>query len=120
MDIINNVVVGLSHNATAATTNNTAGSSVDFVNAENPATVFSAFNANATTAPSVSLKVQESTDGTTWADITGATIAAATTSGLSSLQFNRSLRYLRSFQTSGTSATFGLATLFLGQKKYAP
>ncbi len=119
-DIVDNAVYGWSHNVTNGTTNNTAGSSLDFVNAENPVTLFSNIQANATTAPSAALKAQESTDGTTWADITGASIAAATTNTTGASQFNRSLRYLRSYMTEGTSALVGVETLLIAHKKYCP
>lgn len=119
VDILNNTVTALSHNLTAATTNNTAGSSANFVNAENPVTMFCAVVAG-TTTPNTQIKVQESTDGTTWADITGASIAAATTSGMSGVQFNRSLQYLRSYNTMGSSGTIGLVTTLIAQKKYCP
>lgn len=118
-DILNNSVRAVSHNLTAATTNNTAGSSADFVNAENPFTLFCHVVA-ATTTPNTQIKVQESTDGTTWADISGASIAAATTSGVSAVTGVRSLQYLRTYNTMGSSGAIGLVTHIIAPLKQSP
>ena len=118
-DFINNSVRGNSIATTGATTGSTIGSSVDFVNAENPVTLivdcFSPLG-----ALSYQIKVQESTDGTTWSDITGASIAAATTTGTSLVQFNRNLRYLAAYSTVASSTTGALFCRFVGPLKQSP
>jgi hypothetical protein len=67
------------------------------------------------------VKFQESTDGTTWADISGATIAAATTNTVSSITIpNRTLRYVRSYAVVATSSAGSLSTLLIAPLKQVP
>lgn len=118
-DLISNVVRTTSINTTAATTGSTIGSSVDMINGENPVTMY-VHCFSPLGALSYQLKVQESTDGTTWADITGASIAAATTTGTSAVQFNRSLRYLAGYSTVASSTTGALLVQFFAPLKQNP
>lgn len=120
VDILNTTVRGFSHSHAAATTNNTSGSPVDCINTEGPLTaIMNIFGAAG--ALSQQIKFQESTDGTTWADITGASIAAATTNCVSSITIpNRTLRYVRSYSTVGTSSSCSLSTQIIGLLKQIP
>jgi hypothetical protein len=118
-DLLNNTVRANTISTAAATTGSTAGSSADFVNAENPVTmIVDAFAPLG--ALSYQIKAQESTDGTTWADITGASIAAATTTGTSAVTFNRSLQYLRGYSTVASSTTGSLIVKLFAPLKQIP
>ena len=119
LDFLNNTVRGFSHNHAAATTNNTAGASVDVRNAENPLTAVQNIFGPAG-ALSVQTKFQESTDGTTWADITGASIAAATTTSVTNITFCHQSNYVRSLAAYATSSSCSFSTLILGPKKQDP
>jgi hypothetical protein len=118
-DLLNNTVRANTFSHAAATTGNTAGSSADFVNAENPVTmIVDCFAPLA--AIGYQIKAQESTDGTTWADITGASIAAATTTGTSAVSFNRSLQYLRGYNTVSSVTTGAMLVKFIAPLKQIP
>ena len=78
------------------------------------------------TNPSLTGKVQESDDNSTWTDakkIDGTTAeftAATAASGVQVVDFVRTKRYVRHFRTvSGTSPTFQLTALIYGVKKIA-
>lgn len=120
IDILNTTVRGYSHNHAVATTANTSGSPVDCINTHGPLTaIMNIFGAAGTLSQQI--KFQESTDGTTWADISGASFAAATTNGVSSLTIpNRTLRYVRSYSTVATSSSCSLSTLIIGALKQVP
>jgi len=66
-------------------------------------------------SPSVTWKVQHSTDGSTWADLSGATFTAQTAAGAQRLEVaagttvNRHLRAVRTFGGTTTSITSTLA-----------
>jgi hypothetical protein len=65
------------------------------------------------TTPVLTGKIQESVDGTTWTEVSGATFTAVTTSNrLEVIMFDRTKRYLRHARTVlGTSPTFVLNVL---------
>jgi hypothetical protein len=71
------------------------------------------------TSPSLTGKMQESSDGSTWTDISGATFTAVTaSSSLQVITFDRTKRYVRHYRTvSGTSPTFLLGVVIGEQKK---
>jgi hypothetical protein len=118
-DLLNNTVRANTFSTVAATTGTTAGSSADFVNAENPVTmIVDCFGPMG--ALSHQIKAQESTDGTTWADITGASIAAATTTGTSAVTFNRSLQYLRGYSTILSATTGAMIVKLIAPVKQIP
>lgn len=86
----------------AATTGNTAGASGDFLTGEGNcwATVTVG---QAAGALSETVKVQDSTDGTTWNDITGATVAVTTNAATGISGFQRTARYMRAYNTHASS-----------------
>ena len=118
-DLVNNITQLNSINTTGRTTGNTIGSTGDFKDTENPCTLivdcFSPLG-----ALSYQIKVQESTDGTTWVDVSGASIAAATTTGSSSVAFNRNLRYVAAYSTVASSTTGALLAKILAPLKQVP
>ena len=71
------------------------------------------------TTPSLTCKIQESSDNSTWTDVTGAAYTAVTASNnLQTIVFERTKRYLRHSRTiSGTSPTFALSVIIGEQKK---
>jgi hypothetical protein len=71
------------------------------------------------TAPTLAGKIQESADGSAWADISGATFTTVTGSdNVQAITFDRTLRYVRYVGTvGGTSPSFPLAVFISEQKK---
>lgn len=90
---------------TTATTgpNATAGGQGDFVQGDGVCNLVLAVNAVSMTA--ITCQVQQSgSTNTGWTDITGASVTA-TTSGVKSVAFQRTQRYLRAYYTiNGTTA----------------
>jgi hypothetical protein len=69
----------------------------------------------------VTVKIQESTDDSTYTDITGATFTALTAANVTQIKsFNVIKQYVRGYATlnSGTSVTLQLQ--FLGQRRVTP
>lgn len=122
LDLLNTSVRAPSHFTAGATTNNTAGSSADMINADNPVTVQVNLLASTNVNISNQIKVQESTDGTTWSDITGASFAAITagTSTITAMTCNRSLQYMRTYNTQASSVAPTLLTQFIAPLKQSP
>ena len=71
------------------------------------------------TAPGLAGKIQESADGSTWSDISGATFTTVTTNdNVQAITFDRTLRYVRYVGTvTGTSPTVPVAVIISEQKK---
>ena len=71
------------------------------------------------TSPTLDGKIQESTDGSTWTDIAGATFTQVTATGnYQAITFDRTKRYVRYVGTvGGTSPSFALAVVISEQKK---
>jgi len=71
------------------------------------------------TSPSLAGKIQESSNGTTWTDIDGATFAPVTASGnYQAITFTRTQRYVRYVGTvTGTSPSFAVAVVLSQQRK---
>jgi hypothetical protein len=95
------------------------GTSLDMINADGRCFAVQVIGAVSGTTPSLTGKIQESTDGTTWTDVTNATFTAVTAANnLQVLVFERTKRYLRHARTvSGTSPTFVLNALIGEVKK---
>lgn len=120
-DLVNNATIKVSLNTTAATTGTTNGVSCDFLQGDGQC--FGVFVASTATgnAPSNAVKLQESTDNTTWTDISGATFTTATTNATyQTISFVRTARYVRSYSTiSGTGSLACPSMVMLGeQTKY--
>jgi hypothetical protein len=117
-DFQNEAIVGASpYPASVSDTNN--GDTVDLVDADNRCFAIQFIGAVVGTTPSLIGKIQESTDGTTWTDISGATFNAVTASNsLQVITFDRTKRYVRHYRTtSGTSPTFVLGVVIGEQRK---
>ena len=117
-DVQNEALVGVSvYPATVNDTNN--GSAVDMIDADGSCFAVQVIGAVGGTTPSLTCKIQESADNSTWTDIPGATFTAVTVSNnLQTITFERTKRYLRHARTAaGTSPTFVLGVLIGEQKK---
>ena len=71
------------------------------------------------TSPTLAGKIQESADGSSWADISGATFTTVTSSdNVQAITFDRTLRYVRYVGTvTGTSPQIPVAVVISEQKK---
>lgn len=117
-DIPNNAQIsaGLTPRAITSTT---SGSSLDFINGDGRCTAIQQVGTVSGTTPSLAGKIQESSDGSTWTDVSGATFTAVTaTDNVQSISFDRTKRYLRyNGAVSGTSPSFNIAVVIIEQKK---
>ena len=95
------------------------GISVDLLNADGPCFAIQAIGTVGGTTPSLTGKIQESSDGSTWTDISGAVFTAVTASeNVQVLNFQRTKRYARHVATiSGTTPSFITSVLIGEQKK---
>jgi hypothetical protein len=117
-DLANNAQLGASvYPATVNDTNN--GSAIDLIDADVPCFAVQVIGAIGGTSPSLTGKIQESSDNSTWTDVSGATFTAVTASNnVQTITFERTKRYVRHARTvSGTSPTFILGALIGEQKK---
>jgi hypothetical protein len=117
-DIKNQAQLGASvYPSTVNDTNN--GSAVDLIDGDGRCFATQIIGTVSGTTPSLTGKIQESADNSTWTDVTNATFTAVTaSSNLQTIVFDRTKRYLRHARTvSGTSPTFALAVLIGEQKK---
>lgn len=117
-DLANNTQLGASvYPATVNDTNN--GSAVDLLDADGPCFAVQVIGAVGGTGPSLTGKIQESADNSTWTDVSGATFTAVTAANnVQTITFERTKRYVRHHRTvSGTGPTFVLGALIGEQKK---
>lgn len=117
-DVKNQALLGASVYP-ASVNDTTNGSSVDMINADGRCFAIQVIGAVTGTSPSLTGKIQESDDNSTWSDVSGATFAAVTaSSNLQTIVFDRTKRYLRHHRTvSGTTPAFLLGVLIGEQKK---
>jgi len=118
-DFASNVHLAKSGNQAAGSTGNTAGTSVDMINDDGRCFAIQSVNTVNGSSPILTGKIQESTDGTTWTDISGATFTAATTNDdLQIIEFDRTARYLRYYSTmTGTGSLTIPFQAFIGEQK---
>lgn len=117
-DFKNQALLGAS--AYPASVNDTTnGTSIDMIDADGRCFAIQVIGAVTGTTPSLSGKIQESSDNSTWTDVADATFTAVTaSSNLQSIVFDRTKRYVRHYRTvSGTTPTFLLSVLIGEQKK---
>jgi hypothetical protein len=117
-DLQNEALVGVSvYPATVNDTN--TGLSVDMIDADGSCFAIQVIGAVGGTTPSLTCKIQESSDNSTWTDVAGATFTAVTASNnLQTITFERTKRYLRHSRTAaGTTPSFALGVLIGEQKK---
>ena len=95
------------------------GSSVDLINDDGNCFAIQSIGAVSGTTPSLAGKIQESSDGTTWTDISGATFSAvAVSNNLQVITFQRTKRFTRYVGTvTGTTPSFAINALIGEQKK---
>jgi hypothetical protein len=117
-DVKNQALIGASVYPVSVN-DTTNGTSIDMIDADGRCFATQVIGAVGGTSPSLTGKIQESSDNSTWSDITGATFTAVTaSSNLQTIVFERTKRYLRHYRTvSGTSPTFLLGVLIGEQKK---
>ena len=117
-DVANNAILGagLAPQTITASAN---GSSADMINGDGPCFAIQQIGAVSGTSPTLAGKIQESTDGSTWTDVSGATFTTVTSStNTQAITFERTKRYLRYVATvGGTSPSFAVAALVSQQKK---
>lgn len=109
----------------AGITASVTGPSIDFLEGDGMCHMISTvFYGSGSNAPTFDSKVQESTDGTTFTDITGAAITQVTTAATNAvpaaqiIQFQRTKRYLRTVNVvTGTSPIYCGDVQVLQQKK---
>ena len=117
-DFPNQALLGASpYPASVSDTNN--GDTVDLIDADAPCFAIQIIGAVTGTTPSLTGKIQESSDATTWTDIPNATFATvAANNSVQVIAFQRTKRYVRHFRTvAGTTPAFVLAVLLGEQKK---
>jgi hypothetical protein len=94
------------------------GSACDFLHDDGACFAIQSIGSASGTTPSLTGKIQESSDNSTWTDVTGATFTAVTAANnLQKITFLRTKRYLRhSYTVSGTSPVM-ITCVLLGQQK---
>ena len=113
-DVKNQALIGVS--VYPASVNDTNGGlSVDMIDADGRCFAVQSIGAVGGTSPSQTGKIQESSDNSTWTDVTGATFAAVTASNsLQTIVFDRTKRYLRHFRTTtGTTPPTSVVLVLL-------
>src|SRR5947209_20472367 len=94
-DIPSNAILGAGLTPRTLTTS-VNGTGADFISGDGRCTAIQQVGTLAGTSPSLTGKIQESSDQTTWSDVTGATFTAVTTNdNVQAISFDRTKRYLR-------------------------
>ena len=103
----------------AEVTATAGGATVDLLDGDDRCFAIQMIGVVGGTDPSLTGKIQESSDNSTWTDISGATFTAVTaSSSLQVITFDRTKRYVRHHRTvSGTTPTFVLGAVIGEQKK---
>src|SRR4051794_5283339 len=117
-DLPNNALIGIPTSPRTATSTVT-GTTVDAITADGRCTALQLVGTVSGTTPSLAGKIQESSDNSTWTDVSGATFTAVTVSeNTQAISFDRTKRYLRYVGTiTGTTPSFTMTALILEQKK---
>ena len=117
-DVANEALLGASVYPASVNDTNT-GTAIDMIDADGRCFAIQVIGAVGGTTPSLTGKIQESSDNSTWTDVSGATFTAVTaSSNVQIIVFERTKRYLRHARTvSGTTPTFLLGALIGEQRK---
>lgn len=117
-DIANNAILGVGL-APITITASANGSSGDMINGDGPCFAVQQVGVVSGTSPTLAGKIQESTDGSTWTDVSGATFTSVTASAnTQAITFERTKRYVRYVATlGGTSPSFAVSAVVSQQKK---
>jgi hypothetical protein len=130
LDLQNNAIVTASiPGTTTGSTTNAAGASVDLIDGiGNYASAMQVVGTVTGTSPTLTGKVQESTDGTTWTDVTsvadGTTVSftqVTTSTNAQVVSFRPTKRYVRGYVTvGGTSPVFPTSITIVHQRRATP
>lgn len=117
-DFPNNAILGAGVTPRTATSTVT-GNGGDFISGDGRCTAIQQVGTVSGTSPNLAGKIQESSDNSSWTDISGAAFTAVTASdNTQAISFDRTKRYLRYVGTiTGTSPSFPLAVVVTEQKK---
>ena len=117
-DLANQMILGAGL-APQTITSSTNGSSADMITGDGPCFAIQQVGAVSGTSPTLAGKIQESADGSTWSDISGATFTSVTASTNNQcIAFQRAQRYLRWVGAlGGTSPSYAVAVIVSEQKK---
>lgn len=117
-DVKNQALLGASVYP-ASVNDTTNGTAIDMIDADGRCFAIQVIGAVGGTTPSLTGKIQESSDNSTWTDVSGVMFTAVTaSSNVQTIVFDRTKRYLRHHRTvSGTTPTFLLGVLIGEQKK---
>jgi len=117
-DIPNNAVLAVGCSPRVATATVTGGT-LDFITGDGRCTAVQLVGTVGGTAPTLAGKIQESSDQSTWTDVSGATFTTVSASDNSQvISFDRTKRYLRYIGTiGGTSPTVPMSAAIMQQKK---
>jgi hypothetical protein len=100
-------------------TSSVTGTAVDLLTGDGRCFAIQLVGSLGGTSPTLAGKIQESADGSTWSDISGATFTTVTISdNVQAITFDRTLRYVRYVGTvGGTSPQIPIAVVISEQKK---
>lgn len=117
-NIANEMILGVGL-APQTITANANGASGDLLDGDGSCFAIQQVGTVSGTSPTLAGKIQESSDGSTWSDISGATFTTVTASGnYQCINFERSKRFVRYVGTvGGTSPSFAAAVVISEQKK---
>lgn len=117
-DLASNTKLYKAANQAAGSTGNTLGTSLDMITADGRCFAIQVVHTVNGSSPILAGKIQESTDGTTWTDVTGATFTNATTNNdLQIITFDRTKRYLGYYSTiTGTGSLTIPFTALIGEQ----
>lgn len=117
-DLPSNMILGagLTPRTLTASAN---GTGADFQSGDGRCTALQITGTVSGTTPSLAGKIQESSDNSTWTDVSGAAFTAvSTTDNAQAISFDRTKRYVRYAATiTGTSPSFPIAVVITEQKK---
>jgi len=105
--------------ARTATANGTGVDLQDYVNVGGrQMKAYLNVGAKSGTSPTLTVKMQDSTDNSTFTDISGATFTQATTTTTEEIHFQTTNRYVRAVATiGGSSPSFTFSTILLAEKR---
>jgi hypothetical protein len=122
-DLSQYIVMPTLYGNTTGVTTDGAGSSVDLIDdVANIVTAVLVVGTRTGTNPTVNFKMQESTDGTTWTDVSGGAFTQVTTSDqVQALAFKPTKRYVRETATvGGTNPVFPSTVTVLAPRRNVP
>lgn len=117
-DLANNAILGAGVTPRTITANINGGSG-DFITGEGRCCAIQQVGTMTGTSPTLAGKIQESTDQSTWTDVSGATFTSVSANdNIQAITFDRTKRYLRYVGTvGGTSPNIPMAVIITEQKK---